>query len=140
MFRDVSAVFRELVTLHAQFPAIQGANLFDLMDYIAWGVVRGYGIFAGVQLAKTARGAVGTAKRYLVLYGMVAIVQYCGLLFLFGIGAPSAQSLTLGASDANYKTLLNSVRSFGYVILWWSYFNRSLRVKNTYATNVVPGA
>ncbi len=115
-----------------EFPYIKARTVFFLMDHVAWLAVRCLGIYAGIQLWRIAPGAVGTAKRYLVLFGLVAFAQFGGLLILWAFGG-SATGLTRNASDGNFEFLMNFAQAAIYSLLWYSYFQKSVRVQNTYA-------
>jgi hypothetical protein len=119
--------------LAREFPYIKARTVFFTMDHVAWLAVRCLGIYAGIQLWRIAPGAVETAKRYLVLLGLVAFAQFAGLLILWAVGGSTATGLTRNASDGNFEFLMNFAQAAIYSLLWYSYFQKSVRVQNTYA-------
>jgi hypothetical protein len=129
---DTGALVRE-------FPYIHARAFFFLTDHIAWLAVNCYGINAGIQPWRIAPRAVETAKRYLVLFGLLAFAQFAGLLILWAVDGSAAVGLTRNASDGNFETVMDFGRSIIYSLLWCSYFNQSVRVANTYNAPAATG-
>ena len=134
---DLARLVGDVRTVVREVPYITAHMTFYLMDHVAWLVVRCTGIYAGVRLWRIAPGAVESAKRFLVLVGLVAFFQFAGLGLLWWAGRSAAIPAAPGATDGSFEFVLNFARSGFYSLLWYSYFLKSVRVQNTYP-NVVP--
>jgi hypothetical protein len=132
LLADGGYLVRDFAALHREFPSIHGRTLFYLMDHVAWIAVRCYAIYAGVRLWRISPGAVETAKRFLVLFALVSFAQFAGLLMLWGVHVAEVSELTRESSPENFKLLTSFAQSIVYSLLWYSYFSRSVRVRNTY--------
>ena len=53
------------------------------------------------------------------------------------VGGSAAAGLTRNASDGNFEVLMDFAQAAIYSLLWYSYFQKSVRVQNTYV-NVAP--
>jgi len=83
-----------------------------------------FSVYAGVALWKIAPGAVSIAKKYflaVVLYAVVASF----LPVLVGLPRESYEEMA-------GQSLVNSFLTMAYAIAWYSYLQRSRRVKATY--------
>ena len=87
-------------------------------------VSHGTSVYAGLALWRIRPGAVRTAEIYLLCFlcyqGIAAVLP-----FLAGLPASANHGLT----EAVYKNLTRGLLYFG---LWYSYLNKSKRVKATY--------
>lgn len=93
----------------------------------------GYSIFAGIQLWKKRPGAVGNAKRFLVLLAIFRLADFvAGLDWAAIMGTRGTLSHFL--SVGTWRIPLNSLL---YVALWYSYLLRSIRVRNTFSPHGV---
>jgi ribosomal protein L37AE/L43A len=103
-----------------------GLVLATVLDAAISIALMSFGIYAGVRLWKVKPNAVRIAKRYLI-----AVFIYSGVLLLL---------IVLGSiyTPTDEKTSSQEIgtvgRSLLYVIIWYSYLEKSKRVAATYAT------
>jgi hypothetical protein len=114
VFKDVSALFN-------QFPGLLVITSVDI--FLSMGLMT-LSVYAGIGLWRIRPGAVLMAKRYLFCFlGYQAIAAV--LPFLAGL--PSA------ANEAMYADVGKDMfRSALYFAIWYSYLNKSQRVRATY--------
>ena len=107
--------------LFDRFPGLQVITLLDALLSVG---LTAFSIHAGVSLWKRRPGAVRTTKRYLVTLLAYTAVS-CVLPFLAGL--PRGTHAAMLAEVA--KGLVRSLVFFG---VWYSYLNKSRRVRNTF--------
>lgn len=106
-----------------RFPGLLATIVID--TFLCVGLMV-FSIYAGVGLWRTRPGAVQTAKRYLLwslaYYAVAAVLPFMA-------GLPSQ------ANDAMMAEVVKeTVRGVVYFAIWYSYLNKSERVKATYET------
>jgi hypothetical protein len=106
---------------YRQFPRLLVVTLMGALLNL---VFVAFSIYTGVCLWRIRPGAVRTAKTFLVCYLWYCMISY-GLLFTAGL--PSAINVTLAA-----QLRKQVVKDLLYFLIWYSYLNRSKRVKATY--------
>jgi len=101
-----------------------GLRIVTIIDTILSIGLIAFSIYAGISLWKVKSGAVKIAKKYLRTFLGYSIIA----IFLpFTAGLPSqANSAMLGAA------LGIAIRSWIFIAIWYSYLNKSKRVKATY--------
>jgi len=126
--------FTPLLTLNslidAHSSAVQLADRYPgflvttLVDGVLSLALAAFSVYAGLALWRIRPGAVRTAEIYLLCFlcyqGIAAVLP-----FLAGLPASANHGLT----EAVYKNLTRGLLYFG---LWYSYLNKSKRVKATY--------
>ncbi|MGD0307444.1 MAG: DUF2569 family protein [Candidatus Acidiferrales bacterium] len=132
IFGNAQYLYLDMKTIHREFPSIRTRDIFYVLGHVAWLAVRGYGILAGLQLWKVRPGAVETAKRFLVLCAMVAAFQLGGHYLLFGLNTSQPAGGVDAWNSPGGKALITFLQTMLYVVVWYEYFLRSRRVKNTY--------
>jgi hypothetical protein len=103
------------------FPGLRVASVIDVSLSVG---LMGFSIYAGVGLWRLRASAVQTAKRYLWCFlGYQAIAA----VLPFMAGLPSA------ANDAIMTQVAkDTIRAGVYFAIWYSYLNKSQRVRVTY--------
>ena len=96
-------------------------------------IVAMLGIYAGIQLWRQKAGAPQVAKTYLV---SVAVQQ----LLLVGLGIWLANKVRASLPDDIESVLLEPIRTFIYILIWYSYLNKSKRVAATFPASVQSAA
>ena len=106
-----------------QFPGLLVIMVIDTVLSVA---LMAFSIYAGAQLWRIRPGAVRIAKRYLLcLLGYQAVV----VIYPFLAGLPAQ------ANPAMFEEVGKNVfRGALYVAIWYSYLNKSERVRATYAS------
>ena len=106
-----------------QFPGLRVMTVIDTLLSVG---LMAFSIYAGVGLWSIRPGAVQLAKRYLLC--LLAYVAVSAIL-PFTAGLPSQ------SNDAMIEEVVkNTVRSVVYFAVWYSYLNKSKRVRATYAS------
>jgi len=111
---------------HQYFSQFPGLSVIFSIDCIFSAVVLFYGIRAGISLWKIKPGAVKMAKDYMYIflgYSFIAIF----LPFMAGLPSASNEAMIPIVAKSTFQSLL----FFG---IWFSYLNKSQRVKATYRT------
>ena len=127
-------VFTPLVNIVGLFSSYQEASLFfqhfprfhivAIVDVLLSIGIICFGIFAGVALLKQTYNAVRLAKWYLSTLLLYPVV---GSLLLLMTDLPSeANSAIISA------TVASGFRPLVFFAIWYSYLNKSLRVRNTF--------
>ena len=112
-----------------QFPGLLAITVIDTI--LSLGVM-GLSIYAGIGLWRIRPGAVQMAKRYLLCFlGYHAVTAF--LPFMAGL--PSAANEAMIAQVAK-----DTFRGIIYVAIWYSYLNKSLRVRATYEKGTEVGS
>jgi len=107
-----------------QFPGLLAITVIDTL--LSLGVM-GLSVYAGIGLWRIRLGAVQMAKRYLLCFlGYHAVTAF--LPFMAGL--PSAANEAMAAQVAK-----DAFRGIVYVSIWYSFLNKSLRVRATYKEN-----
>ena len=109
-----------------QFPGLVNLAIVDGMLSIGLMV---FSIYVGIALWKIRQGAVKIAKKYLLVFLGYSILA----IFLpFMAGVPSEANEAMIGEVAK-----GAIGSFIYFAIWYSYLNKSQRVKTTYETLAV---
>ena len=106
---------------------------YYISEQLASFAVRGYGIYAGVQLWRTSPGAVDQAKRFLLLLVLFAFADCTAGAWLVVFTVPEAirgSALSNFLSGQTAKTLLQVCVYSG---VWFSYLLKSERVRATFS-------
>lgn len=105
-----------------RFPGFVVVNVIDTVLSLA---LMGFSIYAGMQLWRLQPRAVSIAKKYLlcllVYQGIAAVLP-----FMAGLPAEANQEMLK-------EVLRDGVRTVIGVAIWYSYLNKSRRVRATYA-------
>jgi hypothetical protein len=106
------------------FDRFHGLLVITVVDTLLSAGLMVFSVYAGVGLWSIRPGAVRTAKRYLLWFlGYHAVAA----ILPFTAGLPSA------ANDAMIAQVLkDTVKGVVYFAIWYSYLNRSERVRATY--------
>jgi hypothetical protein len=113
--------YNEAVRLADQFPGLLTITAVD--TFLTLGMMA-FSLYAGVSLWRVKPGAVQTAKRCLLCFLAYTVVASI-LPFLAGL--PSEVNEVLIA-----EVFKDAARTFIYVGIWYSYLNKSVRVKATF--------
>jgi len=123
-----SITIGSLVTAYSQtsiyFDQFPGLFVIIVIDTLLSVILTAYGIYAGVRLWRIQPNAVQTAKRYLLCF---LGYQVIASILPFTAGLPSAANDAMTAEVAK-----DTVRGIIYVSIWYSYLNKSQRVRVTY--------
>jgi hypothetical protein len=118
---SLAASYRESAPYFGQFPGLLVVTGLDTL--LSLGLMA-FSIYAGASLWRLRPGAVRTAKSYLMwflAYQAVAIV----LPFMVALGSTPDETIV-------GQTVKGAFRGIIYVVIWYSYLNRSERVRATY--------
>jgi hypothetical protein len=109
-----------------QYNAAPSSVLFNVfaVDLSMRAILIVFGIYAGIQLWRVKPGAPRIAKTYL----MAIFVQQIVLVL---IGLWTVSKVAAGPENIG-NVIIQPVRSFIYVAIWYAYLNRSRRVASTY--------
>jgi hypothetical protein len=106
------------------FDRFPGFRVVTILDFVLSAGIVCFGIYAGIALWKKRDGAVRTAKGYLQTFLAYAVIES---VLPFMAGLPSA------ANEVMLPEVLKSgFRGLVFFAIWYSYLNRSKRVKNTF--------
>ena len=106
-----------------EFPGLLVMLIIDTVLSLG---IAGFGLYAGIKLWRVRPGAVLTAKQYL----------YCALTYhIIGIGLP----WIAGLPPEDTKSMIvegirNTMRGLIHFAIWFSYLNKSKRVRATYTS------
>ena len=137
-FGPAAHLFSSLLAYHSSIEAFaRSPHSYSLYEFyfaeqILGVVVYGYSVFAGIQLWKLRRGAVPTAKRFLLTLLLYRFADFMmGLLWVALMTPEGTHSLAVVSflSGQNTRTLLNAVV---YSALWYAYLYKSERVRVTF--------
>ncbi len=107
-----------------QFPGLMSMTVIDTILSVA---LMAFSIYAGVGLWTLRSGAVQTAKKYLLCYlGYFAIAAF--LPFMAGLPSSAVDAMIPEVAK-------NTVRGIIYFAIWYSYLNKSVRVRGTYLSS-----
>lgn len=98
-----------------------GVVFITVADAVISAALAGLGIYAGISLLRLKPNAVRIAKRYLIAYGIYTMV----LLIMVVIAAS-------GDAQPSVETAGPVIRSFGFVIIWYQYLEKSKRIAITF--------
>jgi len=110
-------------TLYVAAPSPLLLNVFAV-DWSMRAILIVFGIYAGVQLWRVKPGAPRIAKTYLVAIFVQQIVLV--LIGLWTVSKVAADPENIGS------VIIQPLRSFIYVAVWYAYLNKSRRVASTY--------
>jgi len=114
--------YSEVSQYFYRFPGLMHITVIDTVLSLALTI---FSIYAGIALWSIKRNAVRIAKTYLLVFlGYVIVAVF--LPFLADL--PSAANEVMIAEG-----LKGAFRSFIYFFIWFSYLNKSKRVKATYS-------
>ncbi|MGC8551136.1 MAG: hypothetical protein ACP5M4_15770 [Acidobacteriaceae bacterium] len=111
-------------------PALDVIHAFQnplLLSLTLLMMIAAYQLFVGVLLWKVAPGALGNLKVYFIAVVVLGVV--C-------LGAGMAVLASPRLSLYSGRFLLDGVRALLSTLLWWLYFHKSRRVRNTYGRNL----
>ncbi|GAG86051.1 unnamed protein product, partial [marine sediment metagenome] len=113
--------YNQLSQYYTIFPGLRTVTIIDII--LSIGLIA-FSIYAGISLWKVKPGAVNITKKYLLTFLGYSIIA----IFLpFTAGLPSqVNSFMLGAA------LGIAIRTWIFIAIWYSYLNKSKRVKATY--------
>ena len=120
-FFSLAGSYRESAPYFSQFPGLLVVTGLDTVLSLGLTV---FSIYAGASLWRLRPGAVQTAKRYLLwflAYQGVAIA----LPFMAGLASSADETMIA-------QSVKDAFRGILYVIIWYSYLNKSKRVRATY--------
>jgi hypothetical protein len=110
-------------TLYNAAPSPLLFNLFAV-DWSMRAILVVFGIYAGIQLWRVKPGAPRIAKTYLISIFVQQVV-----LVLIGLWTVSKVA---GDPESIGGVIIQPLRSFIYVAIWYGYLNKSQRVASTY--------
>ncbi len=117
----ISIAYNEISSLFDRFPRLHIVALLNTV--LGLGIII-FSIYAGVCLWQKKQNAVGTAKRYLVSYLAYTFITSCSY-FLAGLpGQAYAEMFS--------QVFLNLFGAACLVGIWYTYLEKSQRVKNTF--------
>jgi hypothetical protein len=87
----------------------------------------GFSVFTGISLWRVSSYALSLVKAYFITFLVI------GFLGLLGSLVPKGHSV---ADPEFAETLLGAVRPIVFVMIWWSYFKKSQRVRLTFGRNL----
>ena len=126
MLKTLAVGYREFAGYFGEFPGLFVVTVINTL--LSLGIMA-FSIYAGVGLWRIRPGAVKVAKKYLLYFlGYHAFTAY--LPFMAHL--PSAATEAIVA-----QVVKDSFRAIMYVAIWYSYLNKSLRVRATYGSNPV---
>lgn len=123
---NITSGYQEVSPYFEMYPRFLTVIVIDAVFSIA---LTGFSIYAGVALWKIRPNAVKIAKKYLLAMLGYSIL---GSFLPFMAGLPSEANQAMIAEVA--KDLFRAVISFA---VWYSYLNRSVRVRETYG-KIIP--
>ena len=118
---SLAGSYRESAPYFSQFPGLLVVTGLDTVLSLGLTV---FSIYAGASLWRLRPGAVQTAKRYLLWF---LAYQAVAIVLPFMAGLPSSADETMIA-----QSVKDAFRGILYVIIWYSYLNKSKRVRATY--------
>ncbi|PYV92332.1 MAG: hypothetical protein DMG05_04840 [Acidobacteria bacterium] len=118
---SLAGSYRESAPYFSQFPGLLVVTGLDTVLSLGLTV---FSIYAGASLWRLRPGAVQTAKRYFLWF---LAYQAVAIVLPFMAALPSAPDETMIA-----QTVKGAFRGIIYVIIWYSYLNKSERVRATY--------
>lgn len=120
--RNIVMGYQDLSPYFSQIPRL---SLFTgIYSVLSVGMV-GWAIFAGTSLWRVRPQAISITKLYFL--GLVGFAVLVSLLpYMSGLSGEVAKTFSIGSLKTTPGTLL-------YVVIWYTYLNRSKRVKATFA-------
>ena len=118
---SLTASYRDSAPYFSQFPGLLVVTGLD--TFLSLGLMV-FSLYAGASLWRLQPGAVRTAKRYLLWF---LAYQGVAIVLPFMAGLPSSADETMIA-----QSVKDAFRGILYVIIWYSYLNKSKRVRATY--------
>jgi hypothetical protein len=119
---NLSKEYDQFAPQAASSSLVLGGLIFDFVVSVA---LMSFGIYAGIGLYRVKPNAVRIAKKYLISYFLYVVLMIL-LLILGQAGKPQAEQVS---SD-----MLSQIRAVFYVLIWYSYLEKSKRVAATYPT------
>jgi hypothetical protein len=118
---ETMTALKQNVEFYERYPELHDFYIFDMVMSLAMSI---YGIVVGIYLFKIKHGAVKITKQYLLVVMSYGCIQgFSPLLFR---GLPETQNL-LWDTTSEY-----AIQSLIIAGVWYAYFIKSIRVKNTY--------
>jgi hypothetical protein len=131
LFRFVSS-YHTMQQLFTQSAHSYSVRAFFFVEQLVGFAIRGYGIFAGVQLWKIRPGAVESAKRFLLGLLLLALLDYVSVVVwvILMVPQPNRTPRLLALLHGVNATAL--LQTSIYVAVWYAYLLRSERVRVTF--------
>jgi hypothetical protein len=121
---NLSSSYQKVSPLFRQFP---GLYTVSVVDFVLNAGVMCFSIYAGVGLWKKKQGAVHIAKRYLMTFLLYTVVASV-LPFMAGLPSEANEAMIAELFKDGFRSLL-------FFAIWYSYLNKSRRVKNTFPSS-----
>lgn len=118
---NIISGYQEVSPYIAVFPGLLTITIIDAVLSIA---LTGFSIYAGIALWKIRTNAVKIAKKYLLTMLGYSILS-AFLPFMAGLPSEANQSMISGVAKSLFRAII-------YVAVWYSYLNKSVRVRETY--------
>ena len=104
--------------------ALQNPSLLSLAFIV---LIASYQIYVGALLWKVTPDALGTLKVYFIVVSVLGVVL---------LGGGMAMLAVPRLSRFSERLLLDGARTLLSTLIWWLYFRKSRRVRNTYGRNL----
>lgn len=115
----------EITSLFPYFPGVQTVLIIDTILSLC---VLGFGIYSAILLIKIKDNAISTVKKFLVT---ALIYNFISSVLFFASGLPPEVIEAMAG-----EIILDLIPGLIYFFIWYSYFNKSKRVKATYINQV----
>jgi len=109
------------------FDLYPGLMVITAIDAVLSLILSAFSIYAGIGLWRVRSGAVQMAKRYLLCVAGYLVVAAI-LPFMSGVPSAGDNAMIMGALTGTCRGLL-------FIVIWYSYLNKSKRVRNTYSSD-----
>jgi hypothetical protein len=124
---SLAAGYSESSKYFDQFPGLLVITLVDTLLSLG---ITAFSVYAGIGLWRIRPGAVQMAKRYLL-----CLLGY----YVFAAVLPFMAGLPSAANEAMIgQVAIDTFRGIIFVAIWYSYLNKSLRVRATYEVSKPP--
>lgn len=119
--------YRHTIDIIGRAPHLYMHYLFYIVEQLTGFALRGYGIFAGIQLWKSRPAALAHAKRFLLLLVLYNLADFATALNMAWIlGPPGNVGRYLP------QALIRQLIELVYPVVWYWYLLKSERVHNTF--------
>jgi Protein of unknown function (DUF2569) len=106
---------------------------FYFVEQLANFGVRGYGIYAGIQLWKVRQGAIEKAKRFLLGLMLIALLDYVtGIVWIFLMEPSRSLVADKVLTFVRGRNSMAVLQTAFYVAIWYTYLLKSERVRVTF--------